>query len=168
MPQTLLSLAALMLLSFLVVSNHRGSLEIRDRYVRAQIETAARGAAGDLMAHVAGFAFDRAGASVPVAALTPASAFGTPSRRFDDPRITAIDQFHDVLPFSVERLIPQRDGDPVPIELTATITVEYVTQVGAIVQPAPGPTHTKRVRILVTHPRLLAPIELSRLFSTDW
>ena len=164
MPHTLTAVAAFALLGFVTLEHARMGRHDQQGAIRVEIEAAAQSVAGEIHEALAVLPFD-AVATRDTTALTPEALFGyAPGAAFAD--AADLDDAHGVSATVTRTLTDPETGAPRPIRFRARARVAYVAASGGVVSETGGArTHTKRVEIVVTHPLLLAPVRLHRVYS---
>ena len=166
MQQTLLSVFGLALVVVLALNTTRDGVDRQTRTIRGELTSQARGVAGEVLGHIGRYRFDGSAGTTP-AGFTPEASFGPPGRAFGDPAIADIDDFHRAAPHVVQRAVynPQARRDEV-LAYTVTVAVRYLVVSATAATPSGGvATYDKEVTVTVLHPRMTAPVTLSRVFS---
>ena len=152
MPQTLLALAALAIVSLFAFNRARAGLDAGRAANHTEAQAIATGAALGLLDRAAALPFDAALAGGPVSdptALTPETDFGGATLA----TASDVDDIDGMAPVALS----SAEG----LRMSATARVRYV-EPADLTTPAGGPTFAKRVEVTVAPEGGVEPVVLSR------
>lgn len=170
MPQTLLSIFAILTVSILSFNQQRASTHARMQMIRTEVETQAETVAMEVMESLRGLAFDEASRNG--GAITSASQFGTLSTskvgNDSQQRTMSFSQVNDLSDLKTARAQRiDRQGKHGTIPFDVNFDVRYVRQQSGSdrIETTSDKTFTKEVVLEITHPLLNSPITISRVFA---
>lgn len=170
MPQTLLTLFAIVLVSLLSLNQQRASTHARMQMIRTEVETHAETVAIEMMETLRSLPFDQA--VVGGNAISSVNDFTTLSSSkigyTSQQRTMNYDQVNDLGDLKYARTHSvSRQGKHGTIDYTIDFDVRYVRQKtgGNSVETTSDRTFTKEVVLEINHHLLNSPITLSRIYS---
>lgn len=166
MPQTLLALFALSMIGILSLNQHQSRLQENERTLDHELRTDARTVASEVFDRLAGLPFDSA-VSTDSSSFTPESSFGVDLQH---PTFTDISDLDDISGFShipISRTISDPlSGQQHTVNFFLDSHVRYVVEAGNSVVPSGGTqTRSKEVRVTLSHPRMVHPLQLARVYT---